>query len=118
MRDTASLNKFIDLIDKDPNLGKMAESKISKTRKHRLILFGIPDDISENRFKSEILALEESMGKPIEIIKVFKNEKRPTNLNNYIIDVEAKVAERLVDLGKFVINLNRIRIHKYIVHHS
>ncbi|KAG8175587.1 hypothetical protein JTE90_018880 [Oedothorax gibbosus] len=113
MRDQNNLEKFKSLIDSDPNLGKLAQAKISRRRKHRLILFGVPDEISENDFKTEVEALGETMGKPITIIKSFKNGKVVTQTQNFIIEVEAQVAENLLKLSRFVLNFNRIRIQRY-----
>ncbi|KAG8172673.1 hypothetical protein JTE90_026100 [Oedothorax gibbosus] len=113
LKNNENLEKFKKIIEGDPNLGKLAQAKISKHKKHRLIMFGVPDSITDEVFKKEVEALEDSMGKPIEIIKSFKNGKVITDNKNYIIDVEAQVAQKLVNLGKFVINFNRVRIKKY-----
>ncbi|KAG8176147.1 hypothetical protein JTE90_012400 [Oedothorax gibbosus] len=69
MSNSANLTKLKNLVDNDPNLGKMAQTKISKTRKHRLILFGVADSVTEEKFKLELIALGETMGKPIDLIK-------------------------------------------------
>ncbi|KAG8175573.1 hypothetical protein JTE90_018866 [Oedothorax gibbosus] len=113
LKNNENLEKFKKIIEGDPNLGKLAQAKISKHKKHRLIMFGVPDSITDEVFKKEVEALEDSMGKPIEIIKSFKNGKVITDNKNYIIDVEAQVAQKLVNLGKFVINFNRVTIKKY-----
>ncbi|KAG8174077.1 hypothetical protein JTE90_005169 [Oedothorax gibbosus] len=113
MNDQDNLTRFKNIIDGDPNLGKLAQVKISRRRKHRLILFGIPDAVSDETFKLEVEALGETMGQQIEIVKNFKNGKIISDTKNYIIDVEAQVANNLLDLKKFVLNFNRIRIQRY-----
>ncbi|KAG8179213.1 hypothetical protein JTE90_004041 [Oedothorax gibbosus] len=113
MKDTNNLEKFRNIIENDPNLGKLAQSKISKQRKTRLIMFGVPDSVPELEFKSFVEALEETGGRPIELIKSFKNGKKIMDTSNYIIDVDSKTADNLLTLSKFVLNFNRIRIQRY-----
>ncbi|KAG8171630.1 hypothetical protein JTE90_013063 [Oedothorax gibbosus] len=85
MSNSANLTKFKELLDNDPNLKKMAQTKISKTRKHRLILFGVPDSVSDEDFISELMALGETMGKPIDLIKSFKNGANGSDMLHTIV---------------------------------
>ncbi|KAG8174404.1 hypothetical protein JTE90_016100 [Oedothorax gibbosus] len=113
MKDSSNLEKFRDTIQNDPNLGKLANSKISKLRKVRLIAFGVPDSIKEQEFKQHLESLEETGGRPVEIIKAFKNGKKLTDTTNYIMDVDSKTADNLLILSKFVLHFNRVRIKRY-----
>ncbi|KAG8178169.1 hypothetical protein JTE90_006308 [Oedothorax gibbosus] len=113
MKDSSNLEKFKDIIQNDPNLGKLANSIISKHMKTRLLIFGVPDTIKEPEFKHHIEALEETGRRPVEIIKIFKNCKKLTETTNYMIDVESKITYNLLNLSKFVLHFNRIRIKRY-----
>ncbi|KAG8184457.1 hypothetical protein JTE90_002304 [Oedothorax gibbosus] len=115
LKKNENLEKLKKMIEGDPNLGKLAQAKISKHKKHRLILFGVPDSITDDVFKKEVEALEDTMGRPIEIIKSFKNGKVITDNKNYIIDVDAQVAQKLINLGKFVINFNRLSVIRVVL---
>jgi len=114
MKTKDELTKFQEAINKDKSLGKLGNNKISKLRKNRLILFGIPPDITDAEFKKQVESEEGMEGHTIDIVKKFNNVNSKTENQNYIIDVDNHSKEILLEKSKIIINFNRVRINKYI----
>lgn len=114
MNNQAELDNLQQAISKERELADLAQIKISKQRKNRLILFGVPPGLSDVEFIKEIESVENIEGHEIEIIKKFKNERSGNDNTNYIIDVDNYTKGVLLERGKIIINYNRIRIGNYV----
>lgn len=111
MKTPESLEGLKKAIDKETGLNSLANIRVGKTRKKRLILFGAPDDITDMEFKREIESIEEIKSHEIDVVKNVPNRN---GSKNYIIDVDNFTKSVLLDKQRVIINYNRVRIQKYI----
>ncbi|KAG8176157.1 hypothetical protein JTE90_012410 [Oedothorax gibbosus] len=111
LKNSEELESFRATLEGDADLNKLANTKISKTRKNRLILFGAPGDITDPEFKNELKDIEGLSDQEIDIFKSFPNNN---GSKNYIIDVNNKTKAILLDLSKIIINYNRVKIQNYV----
>lgn len=103
--------KIVGDIGRDSIAKKMMESKLTKDRKNKLIIFGISTDTTDDEFKEQMEDLEGMDGKKINITKTFQGKD---GNKNYIIDVDRVTKNILLARPRVCINFNRVRIQDYV----
>lgn len=105
------LQQIYDNLKEHPLTRTIGNVRINKTLKNRLIIFGITEEIEEEKLKTEIKKNPELLNREIEVHKIFVTKRGHFNA---IINTDNYTAEILLKRGKILIEYERVNISKYI----
>lgn len=82
--------------------------KINKENRNRLIIFGIPNDLTEDQIKNELISKQQNIS--LDLIKKFEDKNKQTNL---IIDTNDATKDLFLSTGRLSIDCVICRIQPY-----
>lgn len=84
---------------------------LSTPKNNKVILYHVPNEVSEDDLKKEILREEELQDSEFDVIKHIKSSESTRHI---VLATEKDSYDKLLRRGRILLNFRSIRVHKYI----